>query len=630
MVWNIHFQLAGLLITLLVAGMCLGQKHLNFASEKAFSRVLFFVLICAVLDILSVVSINYRGVFGTEFAIIACSIYLMGVMLVGCQSAWFAVAEIRATFRKFWVRITAAPLAVVLVSLFVFPIKYNVTGNVIFLSGIPVILTYSFIAIYIVTTAGMVVMLRDQINGKTRNSIYFWLVVLSVGGLIQLLTHIQLSTFAMAIGCIYMYCTLENPEYHLDFATSVFNAKGFSMIMAENIKHGVDQALITFSLGDMGIVNDIFGAKAVEKLIIEISSFADGIPESKLFRMEDNLFCLSLDHKEKAENALEMIIKRFESPWIVNGVMIEIKVSLSYIDSISAFTDSEDVEEIVHYFAKESLKRNSGDILYINEEELNNRQRNIELQHSLEWAFKNDGVEVYYQPIYSVREGRFNSLEALVRVRDENGSIIMPSDFIEYAERNGMVLRIGELVFRKVCEFIQRMHIETYGIDYVEVNLSVVQCMQENFSRLLKNIMGEYQIAPYRINFEITETAVETSHGIMDKNMKDLLAYGSGFSLDDYGSGYSNLSHVVNLPLRIIKIDKLLVDEYFTSEKVRVATGHTIEMIHDLGMEVVIEGVETEEQYLEFKRLGVEYIQGFYFSKPLPKDKVLNYIQEWL
>ena len=157
----------------------------------------------------------------------------------------------------------------------------------------------------------------------------------------------------------------------------------------------------------------------------------------------------------------------------------------------------------------------------------------------------------------------------------------------------------------------------------------MVQCIQTDMARILKNIMGEYQIPPYRINFEITETATGSSK-VIDKNMRELLDYGCSFSLDDYGSGYSNLTYVVNLPLKIIKIDKLITDSYFLSEKVRIATEYTIEMLHKLGMEIVVEGVDSEEKYLAFKKLNAEYIQGFYFSKPLPKDRVLNFIQEWL
>lgn len=631
MVWNIEIQLAALLLAFVVAGMCLGQKRLNFAAERSFTKLLFFVIVSIILDICSVFAMNYREYTGDILCSVICNAYLLSVTNVACQAAWFAVAEIRHSFSRFWVSVTALPLIVQFVLAFVFPLEYIAYPGGIYAYGVPVLATYFFCAVYLVSNFFMVVILREQINLKRRFAIYFWMGCWFLLGLIQAVNNeLLLLSFAMAIGCMYMYCKLENPEYHLDFSTNVFNAKGFDMLMAEHLDSGDSKSLVSFMVGDMKMINEIFGAHAVDRIITSIADFADGIPGSVLFRLEDNLFSLLFDKKEDAEKALELLTKRFSGSWSVGGISVEIMVSLSYIDDISSFKKAGDLEEVVHYFAQESTKLPFGEILYVNETELEIRSRNKELQHALEWAIQNNGVEVYYQPVYNIKEGRFNSLEALTRIRDEHGTLIYPLDFIESAEKNGMILRLGEIVFRKVCEFIQRMHIETYGIDYVGVNLSVVQCLQEDLARQLKNIMGEYQVPPYRIYFEITESAVVNSRKTIYRNMRDLIAYGSCFSLDDYGSGYSNLSGVVTLPLKVVKIDKLLVDNYFLSDKVKTATEYTIEMIHKLGMEIIVEGIETEEKYLAFKKLGVEYVQGFYFSKPLPKDQVLNYIQEWL
>ena len=630
MVWNIHFQFAALVIALVVAVMCFGQKRLNFAAERAFTKLLFIVITCVILDILSIFAINYRDEIGPTLMQLSCRTYLFSIVLVACYAAFFSVAEIRYTFKQFWIYMTYAPLVVEAVVLFMCPVKVYVEGNEIYTYGIPVLATYAFCALYIIATFVMILCLRDKINLKRRYAIYFWMIAWLAAAIIQFVNNeLLVVSLAMAIGCMYMYCKLENPEYHLDFATNVFNRKGFEMIMAEHIKYHEKKALVNMEIRDMNMVNEVFGAHAVETIILAISKFADNIPDSTLFRLEDNLFSIALDKPEDAEKALEYIMKRFELPWNVENGTMEIGVSLSYIEDTLKFKSVDDLEEVVHYFAAESVKRPPSEILTINDEELAVRQRSLEIRHAIEWAIHNDAVEVYYQPIYNIKEGRFSAMEALVRLRDDKGSMVMPSDFIEYAEKNGMILKLGEVVFRKVCEFIQRMHVDEYGIEYIEVNLSVVQCIQTDMARLLKNIMGEYQIPPYRINFEITETATGSSK-VIDKNMRELLDYGCSFSLDDYGSGYSNLTYVVNLPLKIIKIDKLITDSYFLSEKVRIATEYTIEMLHKLGMEIVVEGVDSEEKYLAFKKLNAEYIQGFYFSKPLPKDRVLNFIQEWL
>ncbi len=631
MVWNVQFQFAGLVLVLVVAAMSLAQRRLNFAAERAFIRLLFTVTVSIVCDISSVFAINYREFIGPTATQIICKVYLFTILAVAYQSATFAAAEIKHVIDPSFQRLLVTPLVLEIISFFMFPVGIHVSEGELYTEGIPVLVTYILCVIYLLGTLIAAILLRRDISDKARASIYFWMICWIAAAVVQFLNNqLLIVSFAMALACVYMYCKLENPESRLDNATNVFNGRAFTTIMAEHIKKRSHKAVITFVITNAGRVNEIFGNRAFEIIVRSISKFVDNIPHASLFRLEDNVFSVITPTGEAAETALEAVFNRFNQPWTVGEATVEATASFSYIDDISGFTDEDELEEIVHYFAKASVKRTTGDILYVNDDELAARARKIRLKQALEWAYSNDGVEVYYQPIYNIKEGRFSSMEALARVHDEEGNFIMPSDFIVFAEKNGLILKLGEIVFRKVCEFIQRMHVEEYGIDYIEVNLSVVQCMQEDMARILKNIMGEYQVPPYRINFEITETAISSSKATMDRNMNELINYGSGFSLDDYGSGYSNLSYVINLPLNIIKLDKQMVDAYFTSEKVKITTEYTVNMIHRLGMKVIAEGIETEEQFIAFKALGVEYIQGFYFSRPLARNRVLSFIQEWL
>ncbi len=631
MVWNVQFQMAGLILVLVISAMSLAQRRLNFATEKAFIRLLFTVTVSIVMDIMSIIAINYRAAIGDVTCAVVCKLYLFSILTVAFQSAAFSAAEIKHVLDPGIEKLLFVPLIIELVSFFAFPIGIHINGSEIYTEGVPVLMTYGFCGVYLIGTVVTVLWLRKDINPKARASIYFWMICWIIAAVVQFLNNeLLIVSFAMALACVYMYCKLENPEYRLDIATNVFNGKAFSAILTEHLKKRDKKAVITFVIKDIGRLNEIFGNKASENLIRSISVFMDNVPHVSFFRLEDNLFTVITDSGDTAENALDTITARFNAPWVLGDASVDVATSFSYLDDISLFEDEDELEYIIHYFAKESTKRQFGEILHINEDALAGRERKIRLKAALEWAFANDGVEVYYQPIYNIKEGRFSAMEALARIHDEDGNFIMPSDFIVFAEKNGLILKLGEIVFRKVCEFIQRMHVEDYGIDYIEVNLSVVQCMQDDMARSLKNIMGEYQVPPYRINFEITETALSSSKATMDHNMQELINYGSGFSLDDYGSGYSNLSYIINLPLNIIKLDKEMVDSYFTSEKVKITTEYTVNMIHRLGMQVVVEGIETEEQFLAFRALGVEYIQGFYFSRPLPRNRVLTFIQEWL
>ena len=149
--------------------------------------------------------------------------------------------------------------------------------------------------------------------------------------------------------------------------------------------------------------------------------------------------------------------------------------------------------------------------------------------------------------------------------------------------------------------------------------------MEENLVRDVLDTFDRYHVSARDINLEITETAVSDEQQVMDKNINDLFNEGICFSLDDFGTGYSNMHRIASLPLSIIKIDKTLVDES-GRQNMQIVIENTVKMIKALGMKIVVEGVETEQQLKQFVSLRCDYIQGYYFSKPLPKDEFVTFL----
>ena len=241
-------------------------------------------------------------------------------------------------------------------------------------------------------------------------------------------------------------------------------------------------------------------------------------------------------------------------------------------------------------------------------------------------AIEKDWVEVYYQPIYSTKDQRFVSAEALVRIHDENGEIVPPGRFIDIAEKNGMILRLGEMVFEKVCRFVKENNVEQYGLEYIEVNLSVVQCAYERLAEDYIRIMKRYDVKPGFINLEITESASLNAKKTLLNNMTSLIDYGIRFSLDDFGTGQSNLNYIVDMPVDIVKFDRDMINAYFENGKAKYVMDAAMHMVHGMNLEIVSEGIETKEQYQVMKELGISYIQGYYFSKPLSEKQFLEFI----
>ena len=246
----------------------------------------------------------------------------------------------------------------------------------------------------------------------------------------------------------------------------------------------------------------------------------------------------------------------------------------------------------------------------------------------IEEALEFKRFQVYYQPIYSVEKGRFVSAEALLRLFDPNYGFISPEIIVTAAEKSGAIHRIGDYVLEEVCRFIASSEFSALGLEYIEVNLSVAQCMRGNLADNVLGIMDRYRVPTETINLEITETAASASHmqEILEENLRKLEQAGISFSLDDYGTGYSNIKRVIQMPVKIIKLDKSFVDDQH-NPKMRVVLKNTVAMLKDINMEIVVEGIETQEMLDFFTELQCDFIQGYFFSKPLPKPEFISFLK---
>ena len=262
-----------------------------------------------------------------------------------------------------------------------------------------------------------------------------------------------------------------------------------------------------------------------------------------------------------------------------------------------------------------------------------------ELTNDLGFKMRNDmdaiisrGIEkhkfqMYYQPIYSVEKGRFATAEALIRLIDEEYGFVSPGIFIPAAEDSGAIHDIGEYVIDEVCRFVGSIDFEELGLDYIEINLSAAQCIETNLYEKVREAMDRYGVRPEQINLEITETAADYDPEVTDRNIRRLSDDGIRFSLDDYGTGYSNITRVVQLPLDIVKLDKSLVDDMDIPAMWAVIR-NTVRMLKRMNKKILVEGVEDKRALDKFMNIGCDFIQGFYFSKPVPAREYLEFVKE--
>lgn len=251
------------------------------------------------------------------------------------------------------------------------------------------------------------------------------------------------------------------------------------------------------------------------------------------------------------------------------------------------------------------------------------------MQDVIRNALRDHSFQVYYQPIWNAKSASIDSAEALLRLKDEEwkkchavGSV---EELVRAAEESGLIAEVGRFVLEEVCRFIAKELPGELGIRYIEVNLSVAQCEKEDLIDMVKNVMEHFGVRPEQIRFEITESAPVHNLSVMQKNLQMLNEFGSEFLLDDYGSGYANLSYLMNFPTETVKLDKNLLWEAEKSEKAAMILQGTIEMLQKTGYQIVAEGVETPDQKKRLTDLHCEYLQGYYFSKPLSGKEFITY-----
>lgn len=246
----------------------------------------------------------------------------------------------------------------------------------------------------------------------------------------------------------------------------------------------------------------------------------------------------------------------------------------------------------------------------------------------MEYAIEQKQFTIYLQPIYSTVKQCDTSAEALVRWTHPTEGMISPDRFIPLFERNGFIARLDHYVWEEVCRLLADERAKLGRVVPVSVNVSRLDFYDENLLDFFLGLMKKYDLEPWMIKLEVTESAYTDNPQQIMKTMKRFQEAGFKFLMDDFGSGYSSLSMLRNLPVNILKIDMKFVQEIVTSYRAAKIMEHIVQLAHDIKMDVVIEGVETKEQVEFLQDIGCDEIQGYYFSRPLPRDEYLERLAE--
>lgn len=488
---------------------------------------------------------------------------------------------------------------------------------------------------YLVASVIHLIHYRKTLQAGRFASIFIMIPAIILAVAVQFVfPELLIESFVISICSLYVCLVVIRPEENIDSETGLLRLPAYvdTIRKAEITKRHM--VFVFIDISNFRTLNRSLGYRSSSSLFLEVAKMISEECQNNRIHAEyyyigEGKYRLIVENNDRP--LVPEFAKTIQKKLSDGFTFREIEISLLANVSVAHWPENLQDEKGVMLFGSQFDELNYRQGVIYAKEIMSKKNFDIlkDLDGILEDALTTRKFEVYYQPIYSLKKKRFTTAEALIRLKTEEHGFIPPDLFIPVAEQNGTIHRIGRFVLEEVCRFIASDEFKDLQIDVIDVNLSAIQCLEKNLAREISMILGTYNIRPEQINLEITETAAAFEQNEMLTNIENLSARGFHFSLDDYGTGYSNISRAIEMPLSVVKLDKSItkIDE---NTKFYAIGMNTIRMIKDMNMDIVAEGIEDEETLRKFEEMGCDYIQGFYFSKPLPKDEFIQFIHEQL
>lgn len=487
--------------------------------------------------------------------------------------------------------------------------------------------TYFYIA---ATYLALLVGWKNTIT-RTRLSILAFNTVLLVGIVYRRqFSNTLVTSYFSIIAILIIYLSEQNPDMYRDKITFLFSRSAFELIVMEFLNKNIPFHMVAVAVDNYESARSIFGYNELTASLREIGGWlVDTMTEYRIFYFDNGNYLLigrgGLGRTEQSSDRWQQTInERFKEAWKNIDNDIGLSLSSLYIPYSMIPNELLQIHNLIRYSFRKVRKENQMGGYEFTDRMRGELRRQEAVEAALVRGLQEKRIEAYFQPIYSTTEDKVVGAEALARLRDPELGFIPPLEFIQIAERTGSIKELGRQVFEQTCKFISTERPDIFGLRFVNVNLSPAQCMNEELVEEMSEIAAKYGVAMNMFDFEITESSMDDLT-LLKKQMLRLQSSGAELSLDDFGTGTSNLTRLLELPIHVVKLDMDIVFSFFSGEAKLLPD--LVRMFQNAKMQIVVEGVETAEMKSVLADMGCDYEQGYYFSKPIPGQDFIEYLQ---
>lgn len=634
----ICFDYCALIIEVLVFVAMYVRKLWRGQINRWSKALMTMSIVTTIADIVAI-SIEKCGIVNIPLSFVANTVALWGMVNISISfcgylfaqvGIWHKIQKIGFSGVVFFGPMVIITVVMAVVNPFVRVIFY-LDQNGIYHRCVGIYFLIVICVVYVFTGVGAILRYRRIFPIHRIASIFLVVLMMLVGSIIQVFKpEFVVQNFFTAAAMVVLVFGVQSPEERLHGTTGLFSLQAYVQDINKYTILKNDLGITLAVMSNYETLIEMLGYFKVQKITIDAADrLTKWIKKNKvdgdIYYLGGGRFAVIVDERYK-DNRIQIsqgINSALGDEFIVDEMQIKVMFTTCFINYPK---DIDQPEFLFAFDEKLAHEVYSGELRYA-EKLFDKREYEIsrDIGKIIDRAFSENLFSVHYQPVYSVEANRYVSAEAFLRLNDSEFGSISPDVLIREAERSSSVHGITTYVIEEVCKFVSMPEFLLLGIDYVEINLSPVQCMWNDLLAVLLSTMKVYNAQAKNICFNITDVENIKTYEKMRDNITALSQIGFKVFMDDFGAGIFEIERIAEMPLAGIKLERDFVKAGLLDENNVVFEG-TLRMIKDIGLNAVIVGVENEEMEDKLLKLDCKYLQGYRYCKPIERTELIKFI----
>ena len=486
-------------------------------------------------------------------------------------------------------------------------------------------ISVAFLAVAIFNVIFFYLLWHKHVRKSMRLIIYTLPSIAAILGWTQyMFPHTILTGTIIGFSLLTLFITGQQQRARIDALTEISTREAFFTELTRLTSRTQPFHVILLRLRNFKSINVQHGQRAGDRVLSMVAQFLSQTDLRALtYRVQGAEFALIVTkmNDEDYESFFANLANRFSQTWQVEGNEVILQALLTDILCPNYASSVDELMGSLEYAMLVAKKERSGKPVRFDARLQTEFRRRTYIAARMETALREDSYFLNYQPVYNTVRQQFSGGEVLLRLNEENGRPISPSEFIPIAIESGIATQLGKMVMEKTCQFLRAN--ANANVGWLSINVSAQQDEFDDTVRHLEMLLEKYQVDPCRIKLEITELVLLDDLERARNTMDELNKRGIGVYLDDFGTGYSNLVNVMTLPFQCVKIDKGFIRDLTDGSKGYTLLKTVVSGLQSMQVSVLAEGVETFEQDQIVRKLGIEQIQGYFYARPMLDEEFL-------